>query len=67
MDAGNWISLITIAVTGLGGGGVMVARLTRIAIAAENLADKIAEVSGRVAKVGETVQDHENRLNKAKL
>lgn len=60
MNAGNWLELILGAPTILGGGGVLVAKLTRIALAAENLADKIAEISG-------TVQDHENRLNKARL
>lgn len=67
MNASNWIELILGAPTVLGGGGVLVAKLTRIAVAVEQLAERIAEVSGKVAQVGETVQDHENRLNKGGL
>jgi len=67
VNASDWLELLLGLPTLLGGGGVVVAKLTRIAVAAETLADKIADVAGDVAKVGETVQDHENRLNKGGL
>lgn len=67
MNAGNWIELGLGLTTLLGGGTVGVSKLTRIAVAVEVLADKIATVAGDVAKTGAAVQDHENRLNKANL
>ena len=67
MNAGNWIELGLGLTTLLGGGTVGVSKLTRIAVAVEVLAEKIAKVSGDIASVGTQVQDHENRLNKANL
>lgn len=67
MNAGNWIELATIVVTVLGGGGVGVSKLTRIAVAVENGAKMVETIAGTVAKQGETVQDHEVRLAKGGL
>lgn len=66
MNAGNWIDVIAVIIGG-GGGGAAIAKLTRLAVAVENFAEKIATVAGDVADAGKQVQDHENRLNRAKL
>lgn len=66
MSTNNWIDVIALIVGG-GGAGAGIAKLTRLAIAVETMAEKIADVAGKVAKTGEQVQDHENRLNKANL
>jgi len=66
MSASDWIAVIGLLVGG-GGGGAAIAKLTRLAVAVENFAEKVASVAGDVAKTGEQVQDHENRLNRANL
>lgn len=66
MSASDWIALIGVLVGG-GGGGAAIAKLTRLAVAVENFSEKIAAVAGAVATTGQQVQDHENRLNRAKL
>ena len=67
MDASNWIELATAAVTVLGGGTVGVAKLTRIAVAAENAVEAIKTVMADLKELRAGQQDHENRLNRAKL
>jgi hypothetical protein len=67
MNSLNWIELATLLVSVGGGGTVGVSKLTRIAVAAENLAEQIKSLAGAQAKTADTVQDHENRLNKANL
>jgi uncharacterized membrane protein len=64
MNAGNWIELGTVVVTVLGGGGVGVAKLTRIAVAVENLIRSVGEVKTAAQAVTAQVQDHEVRLSK---
>jgi hypothetical protein len=60
VNAGDWIEVILGGPTIMGGGCLLVAKLTRIAVAVENLVRQM----GRTA---ETVADHEKRLNKAGL
>jgi outer membrane murein-binding lipoprotein Lpp len=67
MNTSNLIALISVIATLLGGGGVGVAKLTRIAIAAETLTGQIIEIIKRQQQTEATVQDHENRLNRAHL
>lgn len=67
MNAGNWIELAAIVITILGGGAAGSSKLTRIAVAAEQLAEKIAAITEAQKNTAATVQDHENRLNKANL
>ena len=66
INANILIEIIGLLVGG-GGGGVAIARLTRLAVAVETMAERIAAVAGDVAKTGQQVQDHENRLNKGGL
>lgn len=66
MSASNWAEIIGL-ILGSGGGGAAIAKLTRLAVAVEEAAEKIAAIAGAVAKTGEQVADHENRLNKANL
>jgi hypothetical protein len=67
MNATNWIELAGFVATVLGGGTVGVAKLTRIAVAAENAVDAIKTVVADLKEIRATQQDHENRLNRAKL
>jgi hypothetical protein len=67
MTTSNWIELITALVTVGGGGSLGIAKLTRIAVAAELLAKRIEEIAGGLTTTNQTVQNHENRLNKANL
>lgn len=66
MNASNWIELLGLILGG-GGGGTAIAKLTRLAVAVEVVAGKITDVAGDVAETKKTVQEHENRLNRAKL
>jgi outer membrane murein-binding lipoprotein Lpp len=67
MDAANILTIIIGAPTLIGGISVSVAKLTRIAVAAETLAEQIKALAEQVKTVTGTVQDHENRLNKGGL
>lgn len=67
MNAGTWIALATIIVTVLGGGSLGVSKLTRIAVAVETLMKQIEAIVSQQAATALTVQNHENRLNKANL
>lgn len=60
MNAGTIVELILGLPTLLGGGGVLVAKLTRIAVAVETL----VEASKKAA---ETFADHEKRLARGGL
>jgi hypothetical protein len=66
VNASNWIELLGLILGG-GGGGAAIAKLTRLAVAVEVVADKIATVAADGAATSAKVQDHENRLNRAKL
>lgn len=66
MNASDWIAVIGLLAGG-GGAGAGIAKLTRLAVAVENFSEKIAKVAGDIASTGAQVQDHENRLNRAKL
>lgn len=67
MNAGNYIELAGIVLTFLGGGSVGVAKLTRIAVAAENLAEQIKAITEQQKDTQTQVTDHENRLNRGGL
>lgn len=67
MNASNWIQLVALIITISGGGTIGVSKLTRIAVAIEMLMKQIEGLAGVQAKTASTVQDHENRLNKARL
>lgn len=60
MTLADWIALITPVSAVLGGGGIAVTKLTRIAVAVEQLVK-----SGEA--VTKTVADHEQRLTKGGL
>lgn len=66
MSTSNWIELIGLILGG-GGGGTAIAKLTRLAVAVEVVAEKIARVADDVTDTNKQVADHENRLNKANL
>lgn len=66
MSASTMIELVGL-IAGGGGGGTVIARLTRLVIAVENLAAKIEQVTTQQTATAAAVQDHENRLNRAKL
>lgn len=54
MNAGNWIELIALLVTILGGGGVGVSKLTRIAVTIE-AAGKTLEALGKMLESADSV------------
>lgn len=60
MNAGTVVELVLGLPTLLGGGGILVSKLTRIAVAVEGLVDANRQVT-------ETVADHEKRLAKGGL
>jgi hypothetical protein len=66
MNAQNWIEVIGLVLGG-GGGGTAVAKLTRLAVAVEQLVKQIEGLAVTQAKTAETVQNHEIRLTKANL
>jgi hypothetical protein len=67
MNASDWIEIILGAPTLLGGGGILVAKLTRIAVAIENLLEKISALTEAQAKTAEKVAEHDVRLAKGGL
>lgn len=67
MNASVIAELVLGVPTLLGGGAVVVARLTRIAVAAETLADKLEALSEEMRAVTAQVQDHETRLSRRGL
>src|SRR5487761_954769 len=64
MHASTWIELGTLLFTAIGGGTVGVSKLTRIAVAAETLAEKIEAITRTVAAVSAVVQEHETRISR---
>jgi ribose 5-phosphate isomerase len=66
MNAQNWIEVIGLVLGG-GGGGTAVAKLTRLAVAVEQLVKQIETLATSQAKTATTVQDHEIRLAKGGL
>lgn len=63
----NWIELVSILLTVLGGGTIGVAKLTRIAVAAEQLGKALETLAGQQKDTAATVQAHEIRLTKGGL
>lgn len=66
MNATQVIELI-IGAGGVGGGIKAVSTLTRLTVAVEGAAEKIAKLIERQEHTEATVQDHEIRLAKGKL
>jgi hypothetical protein len=70
MNATFWLELAAI-IFGSGGiatgGTAAITRLTRLAIAVENVSDKVVEAGKITAALAAQVQQHENRLNKANV
>lgn len=54
----NWIELAALMVTILGGGGVGVSKLTRVAVAVENAVEAIKTVVEDVKAIEGTVNAH---------
>jgi hypothetical protein len=67
MNTSNWIALAALLIPLMWGGAVVVAKLTRIAMAPEVLAKRVEETAGALTATNQQVQNHENRLNKANL
>lgn len=67
MTGADWVSLVAILLPLLGGGAVGTAKLTRIAVATEQLGEALKELASQQQATAKTVQDHENRLNKGGL
>lgn len=77
MNAGNWIELVALLVSILGGGAVGVSKLTRLIVAAETagqlakdasvalgaLGDALTKLGTALGATQATVQDHETRLS----
>lgn len=62
MNASNWIELAALLVTILGGGGIGVSKLTRVAVAIETFGKALETLTGAVGTANATVQDHATRL-----
>lgn len=60
MDVGTVIEIVLGMPTMLGGGGILVSKLTRIAVAVESLVESQRKIIGQV-------DDHEKRLSKGGL
>jgi hypothetical protein len=66
MNASTWIELAGLALGG-GGGATAVAKLTRLVVAVEHLAEKIEVIAEGADKTAQQVTDHEIRLAKGGL
>jgi len=66
MNASTWIELAGLVLGG-GGGATGVAKLTRLVVAVENLADQIKQDRAKSEKTATQVQDHEVRLARGGL
>lgn len=66
MNASTWIELAGLVLGG-GGGATGVAKLTRLVVAVEHLAEEIKQDRDKSAKTAEKVQEHEVRLVKGGL
>lgn len=62
MTASTWIELAGLVLGG-GGGATAVAKMTRLVVAVEQLAEEIKRDREVTAKLGDKVADHEKRLN----
>lgn len=67
MNAQVWTEIILGVPTLLGGGGVVVSKLTRIAVGLEKLAEQVSEARDDIKETAATVADHERRLTKGGL
>jgi hypothetical protein len=66
VNASTWIELAGLVLGG-GGGGTAVAKMTRLVVAVERLAEEIKRDRETTAKIGDQVADHEKRLNRRGL
>lgn len=62
MTTANLIELLAIVVGG-GGGGAAISKLTRLAVAVENLVNAMREVRTDVKTVTGIAQNHETRIS----
>jgi hypothetical protein len=62
VNSGNWIELAALIVTILGGGGIGVSKVTRIAVAIEALGRALETVGKTVADTSTTVAGHTTQL-----
>ena len=62
MNAGNWIELAALMVTILGGGGIGVSRMTRVAVAIETIGKGLESLGAAAAGTSAVVAEHETRL-----
>ena len=58
MNAGNWIELAALLVTIIGGGGVGVSKLTRIAVTIENAGKTLEDLGRTLESVNGTTAAH---------
>lgn len=58
MNSGNWIELAALIVTILGGGGIGVSKLTRVAVAIEEFGKSLVTLGSAFATTDTTVQSH---------
>lgn len=66
MTAQTWIEAVGLVLGG-GGGAAGVAKLTRLVVAVERLAEEIKADRARTEKLADVVQGHELRLAKGGL
>jgi hypothetical protein len=62
VNAGNWIELAALLVTILGGGGVGVSKLTRIAVTIENAGKTLEDLGRTLESVNGTTSAHAAQL-----
>jgi hypothetical protein len=66
VNAQTWIEVLGLLLGG-GGGGTAVAKLTRLVVAVEKLAEEVKQDRVRTEKLADRQQDHEIRLTKGGL
>jgi hypothetical protein len=66
VNASTWIELAGLVLGG-GGGATGVAKLTRLVVAVEHLAEEIKQDRAKVEQTAQRVNDHEIRLAKGGL
>jgi hypothetical protein len=66
MNASTWIELAGLVLGG-GGGGTAVAKLTRLAVAVERVAEDVKAIVSDAKETRDKVQEHEIRLAKGGL
>ena len=62
MNTGNWIELAALLVTILGGGGIGVSKVTRVAVAIEQLGKAFESTGKAVSDTATTVASHTTQL-----